>query len=146
MDTQASAIDYPQLFRTARTWAIVGYSDNPERAGHFVPQYLKRAGYRVLAINPKFGSEVDGVPCYPSLEAIPAEEEVDVVDIFRAPPHLPDVLADTLKMAHLPRYFWMQPGAENVRVAEQAAAAGLTPIMHSCALAVHKTLKAQGEL
>jgi predicted CoA-binding protein len=132
--------DFKRLFEEAKTWAIVGYSDDPKRAGHFVPAYLRRAGYKIIAVNPKFGDEVDGLPCYPTLAAIPAEEQVDVIDIFRAPQYQPAVLADALAMALRPQYYWMQPGAENPSVAQEAAEAGLVPIMHACALAEHKAL------
>jgi predicted CoA-binding protein len=133
-------VDYAELFATVKTFAVVGYSDNPQRAGHFVPAYLAKAGYRIVAVNPKFSGEVDGFPCYPSLSAIPPDVEVDVIDIFRGPQYQPEVLADTLQMARRPKYFWMQPGAENEAVAQQAAQAGLVPIMNACALAEHKHL------
>lgn len=132
--------DFKELFASVKTFAIVGYSDNPQRAGHYVPAYLRQQGYRILAVNPKFGAEIGGIPCYPSLAAIPADEQVDVVDIFRAPQYLPEVLEDALGMQHRPKYFWMQPGAENPQVATKAAEAGLVPIMNACALAEHKHL------
>jgi predicted CoA-binding protein len=139
-------VDFRELYGNVNTWAVVGYSDNPERAGHYVPQYLRQQGYRIIAVNPKFGSEVDGLPNYPSLADIPAEEQVDVVDIFRAPQYLPEVLADALRMEHQPRYFWMQPGAENPEVADAARQQGLTPIMGACALAMHRKLFAHGQV
>ena len=133
-------IDYRELFDTVKTFAVVGYSDKPARAGHFVPAYLRQAGYNVIAVNPQYGDEVDGLPCYASLAEIPADMQVDVVDIFRAPQHLPGVLDDALAMAQRPRYFWMQPGAEHPETAAAAAEAGMTSIMHACALAEHKKL------
>jgi predicted CoA-binding protein len=66
--------------------------------------------------------------------------QIDVIDIFRNPAHLPGVLADAQAMAHQAKYFWMQPGAENPEVAEQAAASGYVPVMNACALAELRSL------
>lgn len=139
-------IDYQELFSTVKTVAVVGYSDKHERAGYFVPAYLHKQGYRIIAVNPKYGEQVDGFPNYPSLAAIPADEKVDLIDIFRGPAYMPEVLADARAMAHQPKYFWMQPGAENPAVAAEAEQAGFIAIMHSCALAEHKHLAAAGKL
>jgi predicted CoA-binding protein len=132
--------DFNQLFGNVSCFAVVGYSDNKMRAGHFVPAYLREQGYTVVAVNPKFIGEVDGFPCYPSLSAVPAEYGVDVIDVFRAPEHLPQVLEDALQMTHRPRYFWMQPGAENEAVAQAATAEGFIVVKNACALAEHRRL------
>ena len=49
MNAGHPAVNYRELFENIRTVAIVGYSDNPERAGHFVAHYLKKQGYDVLS-------------------------------------------------------------------------------------------------
>lgn len=136
-----SDFDFAALFAQVKTIAVVGYSDNPQRAGHFVPAYLRQQGFNIIAVNPKFGDAVDGLPCYPNLGAIPADQPVDMVDIFRAPEHLPDVLADALAMPVRPQWFWMQPGAQNEAAAQQAEAAGFSVIRNVCALAEHKRLR-----
>lgn len=133
-------IDYSELFEQIHTIAVVGYSNNPQRAGHFVPRYLAEHGYQIIAINPRFEGSVDGFPCYPSLRAIPAGIVVDVVDIFRAPEYVPALVEEAAELRPLPRYFWMQPGAENAAAAQAALEAGMTPIMNECMLARHRNL------
>lgn len=133
-------MDYAALFAEIRTVAVVGYSDNPKRAGHFVAHYLKDAGYSVLAVNPRFGDEVDGLPCYPNVGAIPADLAVDVIDVFRTPSEVPRLVDEVLGMLTRPKYFWMQPGAVSAEAARKCEEHGIVPILGDCMLAEHKRL------
>lgn len=148
-DEQASAagplplsqpIDMQALFDSIRTIAVVGYSDKPERAGNFVPAYLSQQGYRIIAVNPKFSGEVDGLPAYPDLSSIPPSEQVDVIDVFRAPEAVPALVEEAGAMIPRPRYFWMQPGAQNEAAARRAEELGMRPLLGKCMLAEHRKL------
>lgn len=134
----AAEVDFAKLFAEIKTVAVVGYSDNPDRAGHYVAQYLAAQGYRVIAVNPRYGPEVDHLPCFPNLAAISASESVDVVDVFRSPAFVPPLVDEAAGLKPLPKYFWMQPGAENLQAAELARQRGMTPIMEACMMAAHK--------
>lgn len=72
----------------ARRIAIVGVSDDPERASNQVMRTLLDAGYEVVPVNPTIGA-VHGVPTKPDLAAVPGR--IDVVDVFRPTRHLADV-------------------------------------------------------
>ncbi|WP_392842955.1 CoA-binding protein [Streptomyces sp. LN500] len=61
------------------TWAVVGLSDNPERAAYRVAEKLQRIGKRVVPVHPK-AETVYGEQGYASLAEIPFQ--VDVVDVF----------------------------------------------------------------
>jgi predicted CoA-binding protein len=130
-------VDLKAFFKEIKTIAVVGYSDNPERAGHYVAHYLADAGYEVIALNPKFDGDVNGLKCYANLESIPAGTQVDVVDIFRAPPYVPDLLRASAKLDPKPKYFVMQPGAESSEAAELARSEGIVPL-DICMMAAHK--------
>lgn len=133
-------LDFRGVFQQIKTIAVVGYSDKAERAGHYVPKYLAQHGYTIIAVNPNFEGSVDGFPCYPSLSAIPAGTKIDVVDVFRAPKFAEALVAEAAQLNPRPAYFWMQPGAENLSAARQAAESGMTPIMDACMLAEHRSL------
>ncbi|MFD3450615.1 CoA-binding protein [Streptomyces sp. NPDC058691] len=61
------------------TWALVGLSDNPERAAYRVAEKLQRIGKKVVPVHPK-AETVHGEQGYTALTEIPFP--VDVVDVF----------------------------------------------------------------
>lgn len=134
-------MDFRKLFEEIRTVAVVGYSDDASRAGHYVPAYLAKAGYEIIAVNPKYGNSVDGFPNYPTLTAIPEGTQIDVIDVFRTPSAVPKVVEETLLLEPRPRYFWMQPGAENETAEQMCLQNGITPVSHACMLAEHRKLR-----
>lgn len=117
------------LLSTTRTWAVVGCSPDPGRDSHAIAALLQRHGFRVIPINPG-ADEILGERAYGSLAEIPAEEHVDVVDIFRRPDqagaHVDEAIA--IGAAGV----WMQLGVIDVAAAERAAAAGLAVVMDRC--------------
>src|SRR6185436_17351539 len=69
-----------RIITECRTIAVVGLSSDPSRASNGVSSYMRRNGYRVIAVNPN-ESEVFGETAYPDLAAVP--EKIDLVDVFR---------------------------------------------------------------
>ncbi|MYX32987.1 MULTISPECIES: CoA-binding protein [unclassified Streptomyces] len=67
------------LTEAGDTWAVVGLSDNPDRAAYRVAEKLQRLGKRVVPVHPK-AETVHGEQGYASLAEIPFA--VDVVDVF----------------------------------------------------------------
>ncbi|MET9878249.1 CoA-binding protein [Actinacidiphila glaucinigra] len=67
------------LTEAGDTWAVVGLSDNPDRAAYRVAEKLQRIGKRVVPVHPK-AEKVHGEQGYASLAEIPFP--VDVVDVF----------------------------------------------------------------
>jgi predicted CoA-binding protein len=59
-------------------------------------------------------------------------ERVDVVDIFRRPEAVPDIVDEALAMDPLPSVIWMQIGVTHAEAAAKAEAAGLTVIQNRC--------------
>ena len=74
--------DIAELLQTARTIALVGASDRPDRASHGVMKFLQDQGYRVYPVNPRItGEHVHGEYVWRELSQI--GEAIDIVDIFR---------------------------------------------------------------
>jgi uncharacterized protein len=121
-----------RVLLSAKTIAIVGLSDNELRASHFVGYYLKRHGYRVIPVNPR-QSEILGQKCYPSLLDVP--EQVDIVDVFRAPDALPGIARDAVAI-HAST-LWCQFGVINEEGARIAEEGGLTVIVDRCLKVEH---------
>jgi len=123
----------------ARTIAVVGLSDKPERDSNEVARYLQSVGYRVVPVNPML-SEVLGERAYPSLAAIPPEVTVDIVDIFRRSDQVPTVVDEAI--ARGAPVVWMQLGVEHAEAAAKARAAGITVFENLCIMVQHRRLRA----
>jgi predicted CoA-binding protein len=125
----------PEILKSARTIAVVGISSNPMRASNGVSEYLKRAGYRIIPVNPN-ESEVLGEKCYAQLEDVP--EKIDMVDIFRRSEFVPDIVESAIRVGA--RTVWMQEGVIHEAAAERARQAGLDVVMDRCTLKEHRKL------
>jgi predicted CoA-binding protein len=74
--------DIATLLKGARTIAMVGASDRPDRPSYGVMRYLLQKGYRVIPVNPQLaGGTIHGQPILATLAEI--GESIDLVDIFR---------------------------------------------------------------
>jgi len=109
--------------------AVVGLSDNPERPSYRVAAFMQKQGYRIVPVTPK-GETILGEQVYRSLAEIPFA--VDVVDVFRAPEHVPQVLVDLKQMQIRPGYLWLQEGVVNAEAAAEAEVYGLQVVMDRC--------------
>jgi predicted CoA-binding protein len=125
------------LLTRARTIAVVGLSDKPERDSNEVARYLQSVGYRIVPVNPML-TEVLGERAYPSLAAVPADLPVDIVDVFRRSDQVPPVVDEAIAR-HDP-VVWMQLGVQNAEAAARARSAGLTVFEDLCIMVQHRRL------
>ena len=121
----------------ARTIAIVGLSDKPERDSNEVARYLKSKGYRIIPVNPGV-AEVLGERSYPSVTAIPREIRVDIVDIFRRSDQVVPVVKDAIRRGV--KVVWMQLGIDNAEAASLVREAGGTEFENLCIMTQHRRL------
>lgn len=119
----------------SKTIAMLGASNNPERASHGIMKQLLAAGYHVIPVNPK-ETEVLGQKAYASLADIP--EPVEIVDVFRKSEDTPGIADEAI--AKGAKVLWLQLGVSNEDAAARAKAAGLTVIMDKCIGATHRHL------
>ncbi|MBZ5646205.1 MAG: CoA-binding protein [Acidobacteriia bacterium] len=122
------------LLNNAKTIAVVGLSNSPLRPSHGVALYLQQHGYRIIPVNPKIESAL-GEKAYPSLDAV--KEKIDIVDIFRRPEFVPDIVAQAIRLK-IPAV-WMQEEVVNQQAYERAKRAGLFVVMDRCILKEHRT-------
>jgi predicted CoA-binding protein len=123
------------ILTNARTIAMVGASDNPEKPSHRIFKQLLDAGYKVIPVNPKETS-VLGVPSVASLSAI--HEPVDIVDVFRRAEDTPPIADEAAALGA--KVLWLQLGISNDETAARAKAKGLTVIMDKCIGRTHHEL------
>lgn len=139
----------PEILQNARTIAVVGLSNKPERASNEVAAYLQQAGYRIIPVNPVLaGQQVLGETVYPSLQAAADALRadgvaIDIVDVFRKAEDVPDVAREAIAVRA--GALWMQLGISNQAAADMASAAGLDVVMDHCMKIEHRKLQAAGK-
>ncbi|MER7731236.1 CoA-binding protein [Streptomyces erythrochromogenes] len=109
------------------TWAVVGLSNNRDRAAYGVARVLQQYGKRVVPVHPK-AETVHGEQGYASLEAIPFK--VDVVDVF-VNSELAGAVADQAAAVGADAV-WFQLGVIDEAAFDRAREAGLTMVMDRC--------------
>ena len=121
--------DIAELLRSARTIAMIGASDRPDRASHGVMKFLQDWGYRVIPVNPQItGEHVHGEFVWRELAQISVP--IDIVDIFRRPEMALDAVEQAIFVGA--KAVWMQLGVVNEEAAAKAEAAGLKVVMDRC--------------
>ncbi|MDE3081524.1 MAG: CoA-binding protein [Paracoccaceae bacterium] len=120
-----------EVLTRARVIAVIGASANPDRPSHYVAEFLKNRGKRVIGVNPGLaGQTMFGEAVCASIADLPPE--VDMIDIFRQTDAVPGIVDEAL--AHLPglQTVWMQLGIAHPEAAARATAQGVTVIQNRC--------------
>lgn len=120
------------ILKECRTIAVVGLSSSPSRASHGVASYMKRQGYKVIAVNPN-EEAVFGEKAYPALSAVP--DKVELVDIFRRSSEAGHAVDDAISVGA--KAVWLQEGVIDEAAAQRALDAGLKVVMDRCWLKEH---------
>ncbi len=117
------------LLDTARTIAMVGASDRPDRPSYEVMATLQTHGYRVIPVNPQItGEHVHGEFVFRELAQL--GDSIDIVDIFRRPQAAGEAVDQAIAIGA--KAVWLQLGVINEEAAARAEAAGLKVVMDRC--------------
>ena len=121
--------DIAELLTNARTIAMIGASDRPDRASYGVMKFLQDHGYRVFPVNPQItGEHIHGEFVWRELAQI--GEPIDIVDIFRRSEMAGEAVDQAIFAGA--KAVWMQLGVINEAAAARAEAAGLKVVMDHC--------------
>jgi predicted CoA-binding protein len=126
------------LLRDMRNIAVVGIKEDPAEDAHKVPAYLQSRGLRILPVNPKL-TKVLGEEAVASLGEL--RETPDVVNVFRAPQHLPGHLPEILALAPRPRCVWLQLGIHDDDFARRLEDAGIAVVQDRCLMVEYARLE-----
>jgi predicted CoA-binding protein len=116
-----------KLLNQVHSVAVVGLSPNPARPSFRVAQGLRDCGYRILPVRPMV-AEVLGEKAFPDLESL--SELPDIVDVFRAMMHVPDIVESCIKIGV--KNLWLQEGIIHEEAAQRARKAGINVVMNRC--------------
>ena len=121
--------DIAELLMGARTIAMVGASDRPNRASNRVMSFLQDRGYRVIPVNPLItGEHIHGEYVWRELAQI--GETIDIVDNFRRSEFVGEAVDQAIAAGA--RAIWTQLGVIDEESAARAEAAGLKVVMDRC--------------
>jgi predicted CoA-binding protein len=105
------------------------------RASHGVTAYMQSHGYRIIPVNPQIETCL-GEKAYPSLLDIPHTEKIDIVNIFRRPEFVEEIVDQAIQLK-VPA-IWMQEEVIHEKAAEKAHQAGIFVVMDRCILKDHR--------
>ncbi|MED1915609.1 CoA-binding protein [Brevibacillus sp. DP1.3A] len=129
-----------QLLEDAKTIAVVGLSNKPDRTSYMVSQAMQNAGYTIIPVNPIIAGEtVLGEKVLGSLTEI--DQPVDIVNVFRRSEDILPVAQEALKMQNKPKVFWMQQGIANEDAAQLIADQGIEVVQDMCIKVDHALLR-----
>ena len=103
-----------------KTIAVLGASANRRKFGNKCVRAYLQAGYHVFPVNPH-ESEVEGLPSFPTLDAVPAK--LDRISVYLPPPLTQELLADIARKGA--GEVWFNPGAADARVLDEARRLGI---------------------
>lgn len=135
MTPNPSDVEVKSLLARYRRVAVVGLSDRPDRPSYGVAEYLLNAGYAITPVNPQI-EEALGVKSVAALDAAPPP--IEIVDVFRRPEHVPDVVDDAIAAGA--KVLWLQLGIVNEEAAQKARDAGLAVVQDRCLKVEHRRL------
>ena len=134
-----SDIFLKDILTATKTIAMVGLSMNETRPSYFVGRYLHTRGYKIIPVNTGHGGKYffDQL-VRSSIDEI--DEPVDMVDIFRKPEAVPEIVQDSLAKLKGLKTIWMQIGTKHESSAQKARQLGLNVIEDRCPKIEHQRL------
>ncbi len=130
-----------ELLQSARTIAVVGLSDDAFRPSYDVSAYMQLQGYKIIPVNP-MAPQVLGEKSYATLDDIPLDVKIDIVNIFRRPEFVPEIVEQAIERKRRDpqqvRAIWMQLEVVHEEAAQKARAAGIEVVMDRCLLIEHR--------
>lgn len=110
-----------------KTWAVVGLSNNSERAAYKVAKVLIEKGHTVIPIHPK-AETVHGLKGYASLSEV--KSSIDVVDIFVNSSLVGPIVDEAILIGA--KGVWLQLDVIDDSAILRAKNAGLYTVMNRC--------------
>ena len=116
-----------RMLRTYATITVVGASDTPEKAAHYVPAHMQRHGWRIIPVNPH-ATTILGEHVYRLLGDVP--EQIGLVDVFRPSADTPEIARQAVDVGATA--LWLQLGIVSEEARSIAEDAGLLYVEDRC--------------
>ncbi|HET9077124.1 MAG TPA: CoA-binding protein [Acidimicrobiales bacterium] len=127
-----------QILRTYDTITVVGASNHPTKAAHYVPAHMQRHGWRIVPVNPR-EDVILGERVHRSLAELSGK--VGLVDVFRPSRDTPEVARQAVAAGATA--LWLQLGIASAEARSIAEAAGLLYVEDRCLIIEQRRLGLQ---
>jgi hypothetical protein len=134
----ASDAELREILERCQRIAVIGIKAGAQDDAFRVPKYMQEHGYEIVPVSPKL-ERVLGECCFARLADVP--EPVELVDVFRAPEHLPAHVDEILALAERPYAVWFQLGIRHDAGAARLRAAGVRVVQDRCLMVEHRRLR-----
>lgn len=123
-----------RILRTYDTITVVGASNAPHKAAHYVPVHMQEHGWRIVPVNPRGGTIV-GEPAYPTLADAPGP---GFVNVFRPSEQTPDIARQAVAAGATA--LWLQLHIASDEARQIAEDAGLLYVEDRCLIIEQRRL------
>jgi predicted CoA-binding protein len=117
--------------------AVLGIKAGESDDAFRVPRHMQACGWRILPVNPRL-EEVLGEACAPTLADV--RGRIDLVNVFRAPAHIPAHVDEILALSPRPLGVWLQLGIRHDESAARLEAAGIAVVQDRCLMVEQRRL------
>jgi predicted CoA-binding protein len=123
-----------QILRTYDTITVVGASNAPHKAAHYVPEHMQEHGWRIVPINPR-GGTILGEQAYRTLAEAPRP---GLVNVFRPSEQTPDIARQAVAAGATALWLQLHIASDEARgIAEDA---GLLYVENRCLIIEQRRL------
>lgn len=123
------------VLESAKSIAVVGLSDNPDRTSYQISKIMQDQGYKIIPVNPTI-DKVLGEKAYNSLTNV--KEPIDIINVFRRSEFLPAIAEEAAKTDC--KVFWAQQGLINQEAYDYLKERDFMVIMDMCIKVAHSIL------
>jgi predicted CoA-binding protein len=124
-----------RILGTYDTIAVVGASNAPAKAAHYVPAYMQQHGWRIIPVNPH-AEVILGERVYRTLGDVPGP--IGLVDVFRPAAQTPDIARQAVAAGATA--LWLQLGIASPEARAIAEDAGLLYVEDRCLIIEQRRL------
>jgi predicted CoA-binding protein len=112
----------------SKTVAVVGASNDRHKFGNKALRAFQAEGHTVIPINPH-ETQVEGIRAYASVLEVPGP--IDMATVY-VQPEIATALLGEFEQKRIPE-IWINPGAEDVALMEEARRRGLN-VIYACSI------------
>ena len=129
--------DIKEILSKYKKIAMVGVSNDPQKASTIVMKYMQKYGFKVFPVNPKAkGKKILGEEVFEKITDI--KDQVDIVDVFRPSKEVFAIAEDTIKIGA--KVLWLQLGIKNNEAKQLVESKNIQYVENKCTKMEYQTL------